>query len=146
MKRRMIHREWEGEWSVQFIFSRHLRMIYVGAYGLMYGCTTDTDEHVLLFCYATYMYVHSNKDTVCSPNRTLCKSTSETSLYRTDSWVPVASVIERLHHTWRFHAHKHHWNTCMQYVSVHAGCEEIDNEIFTAQAIVLKAPTSRNGD
>ena len=37
--------------------------------------------------------------TVCSPNRTLCKSTSETSLYRTDSWVPVASVIERLHHT-----------------------------------------------
>ena len=27
----------------------------------------------------------------------------------------------------------------MHYVSVHAGCEEIDNEIFTAQVILLKA-------
>ena len=27
----------------------------------------------------------------------------------------------------------------MHYVSVHAGCEETDNEIFTAQVILLKA-------
>ena len=39
----------------------------------------------------------------------------------------------------RFNAQKHTWNTCMHYVSVHAGCKETDNKIFTAQVIVLKA-------